>query len=134
MASLGGGGKDGRGRATMALDDALRLTKDATGITFSAEDARMLLQADAGNAEAQADIGALLYVGNAHDAALHWLHQAAEQGNAEAMQWLGAAYAHINPADTSLAISWISKAAANGHSIAQAQMDGLFGTTFQSGA
>ena len=57
------GDKDARGRTTLALDDVLGLMQDYTGVVFSAEDVDVLLQADAGDAEAQADTGGLLSVG-----------------------------------------------------------------------
>lgn len=87
--TIGRGDKDGRSRAMLALDDVLGLVDMA----LSAEDIAMLLRADAGDADAQADMGALFYVAGAHKAALYWLNEAAAQNNAEAMQWLGTAYA-----------------------------------------
>ena len=41
------------------------------------------LHADAGAAEAQADMGALFYVAGAEKAALYWLNEAAAQGHAD---------------------------------------------------
>lgn len=87
--TIGRGDKDGRSRAMLALDDVLGLVD----VVLSAEDIAMLLRADAGDADAQADMGALFYVAGAHKAALYWLNEAAAQNNAEAMQWLGTAYA-----------------------------------------
>ena len=118
--TIGRGDKDGRSRAMLALDDVL-------GVVLSAEDIAMLLRADAGDADAQADMGALFYVAGAHKAALYWLNEAAAQNNAEAMQWLGTAYASggggIIPKDANLAIMWLAKAAALGQPIAQQQME-----------
>ena len=87
--SIGRGDKDGRSRAMLALGDVLPLVE----VKLSAEDRAMLLRADAGDAQAQADMGALFYVAGAHKAALYWLQEAAAQDNADAMQWLGTAYA-----------------------------------------
>lgn len=56
------GERDARGRATMALANALSLAQENTGLVFSVEDAQVLLQADAGDAAAQADMGALFYL------------------------------------------------------------------------
>ena len=127
--------KDARGRTTLELDGVLSLVQENTGVVFNAEDADMLLQADAGNAEAQADIGAMLYVEGAREPALYWLHVAAEQGNADAMQWLGTAYAASgSEQDNSLAIMWIAKAAALGHPIAKQQVDGLLSPIVSSQA
>lgn len=87
--SLGKGEKDARGRATLPLADVLALLREGDGVALGAGDMPVLLRADAGDAEAQADVGALCYVAGAERAALYWLHEAAEQGSAEAMQWLG---------------------------------------------
>ena len=125
---LAKGDKDARGRATLALSDVLGLICDSTGVPFSDDDVAVLLQADAGDAEAQADIGALLYVhaGGGREAALYWLRAAAEQGSAEAMQWLGTAHAASGTErDEQLAVMWIAKAAALGHPIAKRQLEGL---------
>lgn len=125
---LAKGDKDARGRATLALSDVLGLICDSTGVPFSDDDVAVLLQADAGDAEAQADIGALLYVhaGGGREAALYWLRAAAEQGSAEAMQWLGTAHAAGGTErDEQLAVMWIAKAAALGHPIAKRQLEGL---------
>ena len=126
--SIGRGDKDGRSRAMLALGDVLALVE----VKLSAEDRAMLLRADAGDADAQADMGALFYVAGAHKAALYWLQEAAAQDNADAMQWLATAYAagsggggSVIPQDANLAIMWLAKAAALGHSIARYQMEGL---------
>lgn len=125
--SIGRGDKDGRSRAALALDDVLALVDTPLG----ADDIAMLLRADAGDAEAQADMGARFYVAGAHKAALYWLNEAAAQDSAEAMQWLGTAYAcgggggSVIPMDANLAIMWLAKAAALGHPIAQQQMERL---------
>jgi len=124
--TIGRGDKDGRSRAMLALGDVLGLVDVALG----ADDVAMLLRADAGEAVAQADMGALFYVAGAHKAALYWLNEAAAQGNAEAMQWLGTAYAtggggSVIPKDAHLAIMWLAKAAAHGHAIAAQQVAGL---------
>ncbi|WOO34051.1 sel1 repeat family protein [Diaphorobacter limosus] len=125
--SIGRGDKDGRSRAMLALGDVLPLVE----VKLSAEDRAMLLRADAGDAEAQADMGALFYVAGAHKAALYWLQEAAAQDNADAMQWLGTAYAAgsggggVIPQDDNLAIMWLARAAALGHRIAAYQLEQL---------
>ena len=114
----------GRSRAMLALGDVLPLVE----VQLSAEDRATLLRADAGDAQAQADMGALFYVAGAHKAALYWLQEAAAQDNADAMQWLGTAYAGgggVIPQDDNLAIMWLARAAALGHRIAAYQLEQL---------
>ncbi|CAM5795216.1 hypothetical protein ACFOHU_11120 [Ottowia pentelensis] len=124
--ALAKGEKDARGRATVALADVLGLIGEGTRVAFSDADLAVLLQADAGDAQAQADIGALLQVHGGREAALYWLQAAAEQGSAEAMQWLGTAHAAKGTEQgDQLAVMWIAKAAALGHPIARRQLDGL---------
>jgi TPR repeat protein len=122
--TIGRGEKDGRSRAMLALGDVLALVE----VKLSAEDRAMLLRADAGDAQAQADMGALFYVAGVHKAALYWLQEAAAQDNADAMQWLGTAYAGgggVIPQDDNLAIMWLARAAALGHRIAAYQLEQL---------
>ena len=122
--TIGRGDKDGRSRAMLALGDVLALVE----VKLSAEDRAMLLRADAGDAQAQADMGALFYVSGVHKAALYWLQEAAAQDNADAMQWLGTAYAGGGggiPQDDNLAIMWLARAAALGHRIAAYQLEQL---------
>ncbi|MBS0402371.1 MAG: sel1 repeat family protein, partial [Proteobacteria bacterium] len=110
----------------VALADVLGLIGEGTRVAFSDADLAVLLQADAGDAQAQADIGALLQVHGGREAALYWLQAAAEQGSAEAMQWLGTAHAaRGTEQDQQMAVMWIAKAAALGHPIARRQLDGL---------
>ncbi|GAB1386467.1 hypothetical protein MASR1M59_16150 [Melaminivora sp.] len=128
--SIGRGDKDGRSRAMLALVDVLALT----AVALAAEDVALLLLADGGDADAQADMGALFYMAGAHKAAWYWLNEAAAQGHAEAMYWLATACAGgggmggmggVVPKDAHLAIMWLAKAAAQGHLIAAQQMAGL---------
>ena len=122
------GDKDARGRTTLALDGVLALMQGNTGMALGADEVRVLRQADAGDAPAQADMGAMLYVAGARQPALYWLHAAAEQGSAEAMQWLGTHHAAAgNAQDDHQALMWLAKAAALGHPVARRQVDGLLG-------
>jgi len=118
-------GKDARNRVLLRLDDVLPLT----GVALGEEDLAMLLRADAGDAEAQADMGALFYAAGAEKTALYWLGEAAAQDNAEAMQWLATAHASggraQNDRDDHLTVMWLAKSAALGHAIARQQMDEL---------
>lgn len=81
--------REGDNRVLLALPAVLALSD----LRLDAEDLRQLLAADAGDAAAQADVGALLYVAGRAGAALYWLHKAAAQDNAEAMHWLATACA-----------------------------------------
>lgn len=60
-------------------------------------------------------------------AALHFLRQAAQQGQADAMHWLGLLHAGglCEGDGEAMALMWIAKAAAHGHAIAQWQLAGL---------
>ena len=96
-------------------------------VPMTTEDLSFVLRADAGDAEAQNDIGQLFSIAGKHEIALYWLQQAAQQGHSDAMQWLGRC--HLSgagvPADEYLGIMWIAKAASHGHMIAKAQMNAL---------
>lgn len=128
-------------RRRIAKGDFTRLADDARGramllwsevephicVPIEPEDKQFILLADAGDAEAQDDIGQLFLISEKYQAAIYWFQQAAQQNNADAMQWLG--HCHLNgkgvPKDENLGIMWLAKAAALGHVIAQGQMKGL---------
>lgn len=138
--SIGKGGKDARNRALLALADVLPLA-GAAGVALDAEDVQMLVRADRGDAAAQADVGALFALatldarnggkprggGGSFIPAMYFLTQAAEQGQADAMHWLGMLHAAgLGEGDgPALALMWIAKAAAHGHVIARQQLEGL---------
>ncbi|MCK9515382.1 MAG: hypothetical protein M0Q87_04920 [Ottowia sp.] len=117
-------------------------------VTLGTEDAALLVRADHGEAAAQADVGALLArhaLQQAADddggdgeaqaaasaaAAIYFLEQAAAQGDADAMHWLGTLHAaelagRRGQAAESLALMWTARAAAHGHVVARQQMDAL---------
>lgn len=100
-------------------------------IPMTSEDCEFMLRADAGDADAQNDIGQLFSLAGKHEAALYWLQQAAQRKNPDSMQWLGSCYLSGKgvPKDDYLAVMWIAKAASYGHVIAKAQM-AVFGTRF----
>lgn len=94
---------------------------------LSEGDQALLIKADGGDAVAQAEIGTVFHrFGNARTA-VYWWQLAAVQGVADAMQWLGRCHAAGEGVerDENLALMWISKAAAAGHAIAGAQLQGL---------
>jgi len=116
-------GDDVRGRAMLAFAEVQAFIS----VPMSNEDIDYLLRADAGDATAQDDVGQLFLNAGKHDAAIYWLQLAAQQNHPNAMQCLGRCYLHGDgvPKDENLAVMWIAKAAAHGHLIAQAQMQGL---------
>lgn len=119
---------DARGRARVALEDVL----PAIECTFDAEDLALLLLADAGDLEAQADCGEMFLALRMREAARYWLELAAAQGHPNAMQCL--ARFHLSneptPKDEEIAMRWLTDAAAKGHVIAQAQMQSLRDESF----
>ncbi len=112
--------EDSRGRAMLAFTQIAGLIK----LALSDEDLCTIAKADSGDANAQADAGAMFFVAGHFEAAVYWLDLAAAQDNAEAMQWLGNCHASgLGVAkDDSLAIMWIAKAASLGHPVASRQI------------
>lgn len=96
-------------------------------ISMDAEDLAVLMKADAGDAEAQDDMGQFFLAAGSSVAARYWLEQAVRQRNPNAMQCLGRCYLEgkIIERDDNLGIMWIAKAAAHGHAIALAQVHAL---------
>lgn len=115
--------EDPRGRAMLAFAQIARLIE----LALSDEDLYMIAKADSGDANAQADAGAMFFVAGRFGAAVYWLDLAAVQGNADAMQWLGNCHASGLgvPKNDSLAIMWIAKAASLGHPVACRQIQGM---------
>lgn len=110
----------GHTRVRIDLDRALAWG----GLALEEEDRTLILDADGGNAEAQCDLGLLLLEVGQPNRAIYWLEQAAAQGSADAMQWLGKCYASGEGVehDEEKAKEWIKKAAQHGSLIAQRQM------------
>ena len=111
---------DSRGRARVALEDVLELVD----FGVPPEDVTLLARADAGDAEAQSDLGEMFISSGRHEAGRYWLELAAEQGYANAMQCLARCYlsGEGGPKDEDMAIRWLADAAARGHVIAREQM------------
>lgn len=138
--TIGRGDKDERSRAMLALGDVLGLVD----LKLSAEDIALLLQADQGKAGAQAELGALFALAALREAqaakpvtargggsavpALYFLTRAADQGEADAMHWLGLLHA-AGLGDAAerdaQALMWVARAAAHGHAIAARQVAAL---------
>ena len=121
---------DDRGRAMLLLSEV----EPHICVAIEPEDKQFILLADAGDAEAQDDIGQLFLMSEKYQAAIYWFEQAAQQNNADAMQWLGHCYINGKgvPKDENLGIMWTAKAAALGHVIAQGQMKGLINQALDS--
>lgn len=115
--------EDIRGRATLSLSDVV----DLVSFPLDAEDMKLLVQADDGKADAQADMGEMFYTAGKFEVAIYWLNAAAAQKNADAMHWLSICHfaGHGVPANENLAISWLARAADAGHVIAQHQMESI---------
>lgn len=94
-------------------------------LSLSPEDALVLANADAGDADAQNEVALLFLTEGKPEWAMGWLELAAKHGHADAMNLLGTGYIEGNgvPKNENLGIAWIAKAAANGHVISQRQMD-----------
>jgi hypothetical protein len=133
---------DERGRAMVAFD----AVRPALAVELGEEEVELLVRADQGDGAAQADVGALFALaalreaqaappnpgGNTVMPALHFLARAAEQGEADAMHWLGLLHAAgLGEAagGDALAVMWIAKAAAHGHAIAGRQVAALMPPT-----
>lgn len=112
-----------RGRAMVSLADAMDLVE----IDLDDGDLEVLVRADDGDPEAQAEIGEMFYTAGLFEAAIYWLNAAAAQQNADAMHWLGTCHfsGHGVPRNENLAMSWLARAADAGHLIAQHQMDSI---------
>lgn len=115
--------EDARGRTMLEAADILALLDKS----LAAEDVALILNADAGDVEAQSEAACVFHELDHQEAAVYFWRLAAEEGNADAMQNLGRCYASGEGVgrDDNLAVMWISKAASMGHPIAQAQMQGL---------
>lgn len=96
-------------------------------VTLTEEDLQLVLEADAGQAQAQCDLGLLFRGLEKHKEALYWLELAIKQGEMSAMHWMGRAYVEGTGVlkDDYTGLMWIAKAAAGGHLISQAQISGM---------
>jgi len=96
-------------------------------VPLSADELTVLCDADSGSAGAQRDVGQVFDLQGKPEIAVYWWGQAADQGDADAMQCLGHSYAAGRgvEVDENLALMWIARAAAQGHVIARAQTKGL---------
>lgn len=124
---------DSRGRAMLMLKDVIK----ELVMPLDDESLKLLVKADSGDAQAQAEIGALFALEHQKAGlvtgsdfivpALYWLELAAEQGQADAMHWMGILYAggYGGEKSQNLALMWIARSAAHDHLIAQTQLSQL---------
>lgn len=103
--------------ARLLIDDVLAISR----LKLSPEDYELLLDADAGHAEAQCDLGLEFLMQALPAEAVHWLTLAAQQDYPEAMHQLGRCYIAGNGVapDEAQGIAWIARAAGLGHSTAR---------------
>lgn len=96
-------------------------------IALEPEDSDLPSRAAMGNAEAQNDLATICMQQNQGSSAMYWFEQAAEQGYAESMHWLGRCHleGRFVEENANLGIMWIAKAAAHGHVISQAQIKAM---------
>ena len=112
-----------KNRTLIALSEVLKNCP----ITLSNDDISLIIQADAGDANAQNDLALLFLAGSEPSIAIYWLTLSAKQNHSDAMQLLGACYATGTGLgqDKNKAMTWISKAATLGSVLALKQMDAM---------
>jgi len=114
---------DIRGRAMLALADLVPMLC----VSVDPEDYELLAAADAGDPDAQNDLGQLFLDANRPDIALHWIQLAVDQGHADAIHHLSKMYIRGVglEKDATKGLMWLAKAASLGHPIAQQQVAAL---------
>lgn len=116
-------GEDSRGRTLLNGEDVAKLL----GAPLEDDEVALFGPADADDATAQNELGMAFAEAGDDEMAVYWWRRAADLGDGDSMQLLGQAYASGAGVqrDEHLALSWLNKAAAVGHAIAQAQTQGL---------
>jgi TPR repeat protein len=114
---------DDEGRTMLAFEGLVPMLC----IQMSQEDYELVIEAAAGDAEAQTDLALLFLDAEKSDIGRHWLTLAADQGHPDAMHHLSKLYIQGNglPKDDSLGLMWLAKAASLGHLIAGEQITAL---------
>jgi len=114
---------DDEGRAMLTFEDIVPMLY----IPVAQEDYDLVVEAAAGDAEAQNNVALLFLDADKPDLGLHWLTLAADQGHPDAMHHLSKLYIQGSgtPKNDSLGLMWLAKAAALGHVIAGEQVTGL---------
>lgn len=111
---------DSRGRAMLTLADLVPMLC----VPIEPEDYELLVDADAGNADAQNDLAQLFLDANRPDIAIHWMQLAVEQEHPDAIHNLAILYMKGVGVrrDTTKGLMWLAKAASLGHLIAKQQV------------
>jgi TPR repeat protein len=114
---------DDEGRTMLTLEDIVPMLC----IPVAQQDYDIIIQAAAGDAEAQSNLALLFLDADKPDLGLHWLTLAADQGHPDAMHNLSKLYIQGSgtPQNDSLGLMWLGKAAALGHVIAGEQVTAL---------
>ena len=114
---------DDEGRAMLTFEDLAPMLC----IPVAPQDHDLIIEAAAGDAEAQNDLALLFLDADKPDIGLHWLALAADQGHSDAMHNLSKFYIQGSgtPKNDSLGLMWLGKAAALGHVIAAEQVTAL---------
>lgn len=114
---------DEDGRAMLTFEDLVPMLC----IPIAPEDHRLIIEAAAGDAEAQTDLALLFLDADKPGIGLSWLNLAADQGYPDAMHHLSRLYIQGNgpQKNDSLGLMWLAKAASLGHVIAGEQVTAL---------
>ena len=114
---------DGESRTMLTFEDLVPMLC----ILVAPQDHDLIIEAAAGDAEAQNDLALLFLDADKSDIGLHWLTLAADQGHPDAMHNLSKLYIQGSgtPKNDSLGLMWLGKAAALGHIIAGEQVAAL---------
>ena len=110
-------------QARLLLSDVLA----DVSISVTPNDIDRILCADAGDADAQNDVGQMFLVAGNPKAALYWFQKSANQENPQSMQCLGQCYINGEGIykNNYLGLMWIAKAASLGDVIAKTQIDDI---------
>jgi len=93
-------------------------------VKLEIEDWQLMKQADAGDADAQTELGLLFQSQGKYRSTVFWLKSAMKKGNRDAMHWMGRCYIEGKgvPGNEDMGMMLIAKSAALGHAISQGQM------------
>jgi len=114
---------DAEGRAMLTFEDLVPMLC----VPVAPQNYDLIIEAAAGDSEAQTDLALLFLEADKLDLGLHWLTLAAEQGHSDAMHQLSKLYIQGSGTEKndSLGLMWLGKAAALGHVIAIEQVTAL---------